>query len=415
LQPDGFSQNWFSAVDTTGSRRSASVTWDRGGMAWRGAHTVSVSGNVQMRTMSATMSHQPLQIEDDLGRLMRSIQFAPLAGRLEASDEMAGIGVRDVWDVNPRLQLDLNARLDWSDGSTVASPRLGLRYLVNADGRTTLKASAGRFVGLVPLGARTFGQFPARFDTSFSPTTGLPIQSLVYQPGLGHLELPRADGVALEIEQRVRQGLDLQASVRQRRGSVLPTVAVSPNGGTLALASDGTSLHREFQVSLRQVWRQDAQFFVSYVRSASTGDVNDFGSTFTTLDAPLLEPGGTAPTSTDVPHRLRAWATFGLPNSIVVSPSVDWRSGFPYTVQDGYRHNLGALNGERFPQYFAADLTVFKTFDVLARKMDLGLQVFNFTGHFNPRDVITVAPSAQFGQLTNNLGVTFGGYMQIRW
>ena len=33
LRPDGWHQNWFSGVDTTGSRPSASVTWDRSGLS----------------------------------------------------------------------------------------------------------------------------------------------------------------------------------------------------------------------------------------------------------------------------------------------------------------------------------------------------------------------------------------------
>ena len=39
------------------------------------------------------------------------------------------------------------------------------------------------------------------------------------------------------------------------------------------------------------------------------------------------------------------------------------------------------------------DLTTFKTFDIFSQQMDLGLQVFNLTNHFNPRDVITVVTS----------------------
>ena len=122
-----------------------------------------------------------------------------------------------------------------------------------------------------------------------------------------------------------------------------------------------------------------------------------------------------APTAADVPHRLRAWATVGLPRRVVVSPAVEWRSGFPFSVQDGFRHYAGAPNGERLPAYFSTDVTAFKTFDLFSRKMDLGLQVFNITGHFNPRDIINVVSSSQFGTLTNSVGVTFTGYMQIRW
>ena len=41
LRPDGWQQNWFSGVDTTGTRPSASVTWDRSGLSGLGTHTLS--------------------------------------------------------------------------------------------------------------------------------------------------------------------------------------------------------------------------------------------------------------------------------------------------------------------------------------------------------------------------------------
>ena len=39
----------------------------------------------------------------------------------------------------------------------------------SADGRTTLRGSAGRYIGRVPLPAKGFGQFPARVDATFDP------------------------------------------------------------------------------------------------------------------------------------------------------------------------------------------------------------------------------------------------------
>ena len=169
------------------------------------------------------------------------------------------------------------------------------------------------------------------------------------------------------------------------------------------------------QLAVRKTLPNDAQMFVSYVWSSSIGEINDFGSLFTNLDAPLLEPGGKAPISADVPHRLRGWATFSLPLRVVVSPAVEWRTGFPFSAVDVFQHHVGEPNSERFPNYFSTDLTVFKTFDVFARKMDLGLQFFNLTGHVNPRDVISVVDSSRYREFSTSFGVTLGGYMQIRW
>jgi hypothetical protein len=155
--------------------------------------------------------------------------------------------------------------------------------------------------------------------------------------------------------------------------------------------------------------------FLSYVRSSSVGDFNDFGSMFTNLDAPLFDPGSRAPTAADVPHRLRGWGTFALPRSAVVSPAVEWRSGFPFSARNVFQHLMGSPNSERFPEYFSVDVTAFKTFDVLSRKMDLGLQVFNLTSHDNPRDVISVVDSSRYQEFANSFGITLAGYMQVRW
>jgi len=166
---------------------------------------------------------------------------------------------------------------------------------------------------------------------------------------------------------------------------------------------------------VRKTWIHDAQLFVSYVRSSSTGDVNDFGSLFTNLDTPLLEPGGRAATVAAVPHRLRGWATFSLPHDIVVSPSVDWRTGFPFSALDVYQHYAEPPNQQRFPAYFSTDVTAFRTFNLFGRKMDLGLQFFNLTGHANPRDVIAVVASPRYREFSSTFGLTLAGYMQVRW
>ena len=418
LRPDGWHNNWFSGVDTIGSRPTASVTWDRSGLAAAGTHTLSLTGDVQYRQMSTLMEHQGIRIEDDLGRLTRSIDFVRLPAQIGAHDFRGGGGVRDLWDVTSRLQLDLDLRLDAYQGESgvTPSPRFGVRYLLDEDGRTTLKASAGRFVVRPPLGAHVFNQFPSRLDRSWVASTGDLQSEHVYRFVGRMLRLPRSDGITLEIERKLRPGLDAQASVRVRKSTDLPTVMVGSEGGDAVLASTGDSVYREAQISIRQEWRPDVQLFVSYVYATSRVESNDFGSMFTNLDTPLLEPNDTAsPAIADVPHRLRAWSTFGLPYSFVISPAVEWRNGFPYSVQDMYRHYVGGFNTERLPVYFAVDLTAFKTVDVFSKKMDLGIQVFNLTNHFNPRDVISVIGSPRFREMTNNLGVTFGGYMQVRW
>jgi hypothetical protein len=289
-----------------------------------------------------------------------------------------------------------------------------VRFALNDRATTVLKASAGRFVGYAPLGAFGFGHLPARRDTTFNRHTG-GVGSVLYKPTLTTIALPRADGVAFDLEHRLTSRLEIEAGLRARRGSQLPTVGVPPAGGRLPLASTGESHYRELQLLVRQTWRADRQAFFSYVWSSSTGNINDYGTLYTSLSTPFIEPDAVVPVPGDVPHRLRGWATFGLPHNVVVSPAVDWRTGFPYSVLTITRHYAALPDNARFPRYFAADLTTFKTFDIYRRKVDLGLQFFNLTNHFNPRDVIAVQGSSAFATFTNSFGTTLGGYMQVRW
>ncbi len=416
LSPDGWSQNWFSKVGVDGVRESVQVTWDRAGLVAAGKHTVSAMAGFHHRHMDATVTDQPIKILNTDGALVRSIAFSGTAV-IDESDAYGGLGLRDLWDASDRLQLDLGLRFEGgtpSDDPQLA-PRVGVRYLVDGAGRTTVRGSAGRYVGRVPLPAKAFAQFPTRTDRTYNPLTGAIVARRVAQPGIGEVAAARADAYAVEIEHRLTPSFELQAGVRRRIGSQLPTVDVMRRSGLALLSSTGETEYTELQLSVRKTWPKDAQLFVSYVRSSSIGELNDFGSLYTNLDAPLLEPGARVPIAADVPHRFRGWATFSLPLRTVVSPSVEWRTGFPFSPLDVYQHHLGEPNSARFPVYFSTDLTAFKTWDLFGRKADLGLQLFNITGHFNPRDVFAVVDSPRFGQFDSSFGITVAGYMQVRW
>ncbi|HET9833556.1 MAG TPA: carboxypeptidase-like regulatory domain-containing protein, partial [Vicinamibacterales bacterium] len=357
LSPDGWHQNFFAEVADSGVRRAASITLDRTGLVAAGTHTLSFSADVRGRSMSGAIETHPIEIQDDQGRTMRFINTAQVPS-LTANDTTTGFGVRDLWEPFKRVQIDLNVRADFPTFEPAAlSPRLAAAYAVDDNGRTTIKGSIGRFVGRVPLGALGFDQLGSRFDVSFVPGTGFVRR--FFRPALGRVYLPHADMMSIELEHRILPTLEFQTAFRRRVGYEQPTVEVPPLGGSATLASTGTSTYNEFAVSVRQTWRADRELFVSYVRSSSTGDVNDYGTLITNLDAPLFEPAGQAPTTTDTPHRLRSWATFQFPHEIVISPAVEWRTGFPYSLYDIYRHYVGEPNSQRFPNYFSLDVTAF--------------------------------------------------------
>src|SRR5262249_12235506 len=160
--------------------------------------------------------------------------------------------------------------------------------------------SMGRYIGRVPLAAKAFGAFPTRTHTFFDPTVGTVLDHYVNQPTLTDLPLPRSDAFAVEIEHRLTPSLEVQAAVRRRIGSRLPTVITPGDGGALVLEGTGESDYRELQLAVRKTWLNQSQLFLSYVRSSSEGESNDFGSLFTNLDAPLIDSNARAVTLADV-------------------------------------------------------------------------------------------------------------------
>lgn len=415
LTSDGWSGNWFVNGSRQTKRVSVGATWERPLTIGQAVHEVSLSGETSRLGLTGHLVERPIEMQTADGQLLRRISFGP-AVNLQSDDALIGVAARDVWHVNPRLQIESGVRVDRaSHESTTPSGRVGIRFVVDESGRTTIKGGLGTFVGIVPLATLAFGDHPAREDTRFDAATGDISRQVRLQPMVGQLEQPRARTAVIALEREITQGFDLQVSASERASSRLATLNVPVGGGDLRVDSLGTGRYREFQISVRHAWPHDQLLFLSYVRSASVGELNEFSTLFQGMDAPLLEPGRVARSSNDAPHRVLAWGTFNLPRRVVVSPLTEWHSGFPYSVySQEYAYN-GMPNTRRFPQFLATDMVSYKTFTVRGRTADVGLQVFNLFNHKNPRDVFPVAGAPRFGEFANSVGRIFRGYMLLKW
>jgi hypothetical protein len=229
------------------------------------------------------------------------------------------------------------------------------------------------------------------------------------------LRLPKAIATVLGLERQIAPNLDAQVSFTHRRSSDLATFRVPTSSGQLLVESGGTGSYNELQISARRTWPKDQQLFVSYVRSEATGELNDFTAVFKGMDSPLVQPGGVARLTTDAPNRVLTWGTFNLPQRVVLSPAVEWHSGFLYSTLNTRYLYEGAPNSFRFPAFVSADMVVYKTVTLRRRDVDLGVQVFNLTNHQNPRDVYPVVGTPLTGQFTNSVGPVFRGYMLLKW
>jgi hypothetical protein len=98
----------------------------------------------------------------------------------------------------------------------------------------------------------------------------------------------------------------------------------------------------------------------------------------------------------------------------VVSPAIEWHTGFPYSPLTEDRRYDGVPNRAKFPDFVSLDLLTYKTFDIKHHAVDLGVQLFNATSHFNPRDVMPIGASSA-APFANSLGIRVEGYMMVNW
>jgi hypothetical protein len=411
LSPAGWRGNWFSRLARDAVRYSLSSTLERTIRSRRGVHDVTVFGSLHAQRMSGSVSMTPVVVENDGGTVVRTVDFDRPTS-LSAHDWPYGVAVRDVWKASNRLTLDGGVRVD---GRHTASPsaRGGVRYELDKGGLTVLKASGGNFVGNLPLGIAAFASYPVRRDSRL--LAGGQEETLVMSPQVDRLRLPHAVAATVQLERQLRPGLDAQVSYTGRQSTRVATLYVPETSGPLAVRSTGTGSYREIQASIRQTWRDQQQVFVSYVRSSSRGELNDFVGLFAGLGAPLVQPGGMSSLAADAPNRWIAWGTVNAPGKVVFSPVMEWHSGFPYSVVDSRYLYVGVPNGGRYPAFMAIDLIAYKTFSYRERTADLGIQLFNLTNHFNPREVYPVIGAQNFGKFTNSVGPILRGFMMIKW
>lgn len=411
--PDGWRGNWFSAGDRASTRITASAAWERR-LDWGGQHDLTVVGSTEWRQLHGTVGDIPVVIEDEAGRRLRAIEFATPAVAT-VGDRGASATLRDVWRAAQRVSVDAGVRLDGTSLGWIPTPsiRAGLRYALDESELTVLKAGMGTFAGNIPLSARAFGDLPVRTEEDVDRATGASLDRSQVAPRVGPLAFPRAAAGTLQLERHFPRGLDASLGVTARDSSRLATVLRTADAVTVS--STGRSRYREFQIAARRAWSGGDQVFVSYVRSVARGDLNDFGTLFANGDAPVVEPDMRGPLAADAPHRMLAWGTLSLPRAVIFSPTMEWRSGFPYSTVDERRRLVGPANGSRFPPFFTLDLVAYKKVTVHRLPVNAGVQLFNITAHDNPRDVKPVVGASRVGTFTNSVGPTVRGYFLVRW
>jgi hypothetical protein len=310
------------------------------------------------------------------------------------------------------------------------APRVGLAYSPGKDEKTIIRAGAGLFYGVLPLLAGNWAANPTRTITSFD-TSGLPASSSftytnAYTAGLNPLVssvLPAGPdttprnftwngGVVRELHKNLLLDVSYMNSHTSYLFLVQPFTAGAPGGESfMALTNTGSSLYREFEVSVHYTFHESDQVHASYVWSRTRGDLNNLSSVLIPFASPVIRPNVYGILSADIPNRLIAWGIFALPWKLTFSPLVDVHSGFPYSAVDTTQEYVGTPNGLRFPEFFSLDLKAYREFRLPFLKgkggkghhIRLGVFTLNVTNHGNYNAVYNNVTSPDFGKVVGFL------------
>ncbi len=419
LTPDGFRSNYFNNLDRESFRLELASAVSHRAPDLFGGHLLKAGASIGHTDFTGTDASLPVDVVGADGSLLRRIDFSgdPQVG---ANDQQIAVFVQDQWRLNDRLGIDLGLRYDYDRlvNEHQLAPRLSGAYVLDANGRTIVKAGVGIFYDHVFLHAGAFERFQTRTESFFGPDGEIVGQPIVFANVVSDegLENPRSLAWNVELDRRLTEKVQLRVNYRERLGSQEMVVdrAVEGGEGTLLLSSRGASSQKELDVTVRVETARDGELFFSYARSRTSGDLNNFGLLYNNFREPLILRSEDSLLEFDVPHRFLMWGLYKFPGDIVVSPGIEWRSGLPYTIfSENYIPVSERNRGGRFPAFLAADLRVTKGITIKGRRIRVGVQMFNFTGHFNPRDVVSNLASPRFGEFLNSVDSRFSVRLEM--
>jgi hypothetical protein len=379
---------------------------------WAGQHVFKVGLDLQVSRFGGESASHPLEVRRLDGSLAERTTYAPSLTHPEIGGTEFAMFVQDRWRVADRLTLELGVRVDRDHvvERVNTSPRAGMAVSVLADGRGILRAGFGTFSERTPLTVGAFGEYAAPTVSRFG-ADGIPLGGPVALAHVveGRLVTPESTVGTAAWEQRFGRRLFFKAAYLHRRGTHAYVVNPDPGRGVLGLSATGRSTYWEVETTGRYLASEYRDVTVSYVRSRSMGNLNDFDRFFGNFRDPIIRRDEHSLSPTDVPHRLIARGTIGLPGHWVLSPVYEWRTGFPWSAVDEFQDFVGPRNRSgRLPTVSSLDFTLARPLRIWKYGFIGGVKVYNAFNSRNERDVQANVTAPDYGSFYNPIERSIG-------
>jgi carboxypeptidase family protein len=380
---------------------------------WAGDHMFKVGIDFQnSRFEGDNFSHEVDAVRLDNTSLAERITFSPSLTHPEVSGAEFATFVQDRWRVNDRLAFELGFRADRDDivEKVNYSPRVGMSVSLLPNGRGILRGGFGKFSERTPLNVGAFTQYDVQTVTRFG-TNGAPSgPPVTYVHTIDEtFKTPESFVLTSAWDQRFGRLFFFKAAYLHREGSHAYIVNPDPTRGVLTLGSSGASKYWEFETTGRFLANEHRDLSVSYVRSKSTRDLNDYDQFYGNFRNPIIRPNENSLSPTDVPNRLIVRGTLGVGGGWVFAPLYEWRTGFPFSAVNEYQDFVGERNrAGRLPKVSTLDFTLARQLHFRKYSFTGGLKIYNVFNTGNERDVQNNITSPDYGKFYNPIERSIG-------
>ena len=431
LTPTGNRGSYFSEQDRRASRFEWLEQFAVRPLTAFGTHQLRFGSSLTRTGNRGEFTARPVNILDTAGQLRRRIEFDN-SRPFDRSDLELGFYGQDQWTITPGFALNLGGRFERQSisGAFRSAPRLGFSWTPFGARQMVVRGGTGVFYDRVPLSVYAFDRYPDRIIATYGPDGAVvdgPRRFVNFISRVADHQFPfiRASRTnnnfapyskawSIEVEQPLTKHARLRANYTQSHSAGLLIVNPEQVDGrdAIVLRGDGRSRYRQLEISAKLTWREEENFFLSYVRSRARGDLNEFNTYLGNFPSPVVRGNQFSSLAADLPNRFIAYGLIKMPRALYVAPLIEYRNGFPYAATDVLQNYAGVPNADRtrFPNFFSLDLRVYKDFKIKYNNKPYSVRLsvygYNVTNHFNPLDVRRNIADPQFG-------VFFGNYR--RW
>ncbi len=419
LSPDRTNGNFFKRSEVASGRWQGLMNLTLSPAQWRGKHEVKMGADINQVLYERQLVRRPIQILRADKTLSREIHFDgnPRTG---LDNFEVGVYIQDRWAITNRFLVEAGLRFDRDSIARrlLAAPRMAASMLLTEDGETRLAMGLGLFYDASNPDFITRSQEGRRVDRFFATDGRTQLRQSVetaFTLSDRRLKAPRSLGWSMELERKLPASIYMRAEWIGRRGwngyafELQRNVFADQLATILQLTNMRQDRYDAFTITARKTFKENYQLFASYTRSAArTNAVLDFS-----LDSPIFSSQEGGPLDWDAPDRLISWGWVPLVKKIDLAYSLDWRSGYPFSVINQERQLVEDPNSRRFPAYFSLNLHAERRFRLLGFNLALRAGFNNITNRQNASDVNNNISSPQFLKFNSIQGRTFNGRIRF--